>query len=124
MYQPVHPDDLPSEQTRKLSRIMLRHLEAKIKHSFYRNCVNNITRLILSSCHWYFRINSGILMLILVCYDIETYQNITSIIPQLAKHLKLFANTAIISVTPPIADGIPLIINVEHLLSEDDYSNS
>lgn len=119
----MHPDDFPSERTIKLSEILLRQLEAKIKQSFYQSCVH-LTQIVLSNCHWYFRINSGILMLILVCYDIESYQNITSIIPQLVKQLKQFTNKAIISVSPPIANGIPLIINVEHLLSEEDYPSS
>lgn len=78
----------------------------------------------MSSCHWYFRINSGILILIVVCHDIEAYQNITSIIPQLAEQLRRFANKAIISISPPIANDIPSIINVEHLLSEEDYSSN
>ncbi|BAY08272.1 hypothetical protein [Calothrix sp. NIES-2098] len=123
MYQPVHPDDLPSDRTNKLSEILLRQLEAKIKHSFHQSC-DRITRIVLSNCHWYFRINSGILMLILVCHDIEAYQNITTIIPQLAEQLQHFANKAMISVSPPIANGIPLIINVEHLLSEEDYPSN
>jgi hypothetical protein len=44
MYSPVHPDDLPSERTIKLSEILLRQLEAKIKHSFYQSCVR-LTRI-------------------------------------------------------------------------------
>ncbi|MBD2197733.1 MULTISPECIES: hypothetical protein [Calothrix] len=123
MYQPVHPDDLPSERTIKLSEILFRQLEDKIKQLFYQNCVHS-TRIVLSNCHWYFRINSGILMLILVCHNIEPYQNITSIIPQLTQQLKLFANKAMISVSPPIASEIPLVVNIENLLSEEDYPSS
>ncbi|MDZ7957472.1 MAG: hypothetical protein RMY34_06145 [Aulosira sp. DedQUE10] len=123
MYQPVHPDDLPSYRTIKLSEILLRQLEDKIKHSFYQNCVH-LTRISLSNCHWYFRISSGILMLIVVCHDIKAYQNITRIIPQLAEQLKRFANKAMINISPPTANDIPLIINVEHLLSEEDYPSN
>ncbi len=119
MNQPyLSPDDLPSHLTKQISEIWLRQLEEAIKQSFYQASIR-MTRILLSSCHWYFKINTGILTLIMICPDIEVYQNIMKNVPQLANNLTRFANRAIISVTPPIDKGIPLFISIDEALSDE-----
>ena len=120
MYQPYFsPDDLPSTRTTQISGVWLSQLEEAIKKSFFLACKRTV-RMLLSSCHWYFKVNSGILMLILVCHDIKSYQHIMTTVPYLADKLKRFANQANISVTSPVNDGIPWIVNINDLCTGED----
>lgn len=116
MNQPcLHPDDLPSPQTIKLSEILFRQLEEATKKSFFLTC-DRMTRILLSSCHWYFQINSGVLTLILICNNMEGYRNIMKAVPQFADHLKQFANRAKITVSSPVDKGIPWVLSIDNVL--------
>jgi hypothetical protein len=119
----LSPDDLPSYKTTKISELLFIQLEEIIKKRFFFAC-NNVVRILLSNCHWYFKVNSGILMLILICYDIESYQNIMTTVPYLADILKRFANQAKISISSPVNNGIPWLINIDDVFLEDDFSDS
>lgn len=120
MYQPyLSPDDLPSNKTTQLSGIWLSQLEEATKKSFFLTCKRRV-RILLSSCHWYFKVNSGILILILVCHDIKSYQHLMTTIPYLANKLKLFANQAKISVSSPVNQGIPWMVNINEFWTGED----
>ena len=119
----LSPDDLPSSKITQISEILLCQLEEVTKQRFFLAC-NSTVRISLSSCHWYFKINSGILMLIMVCNDIESYQNIMTTFPYFAKTLKRFANQAKISIISPVNNGIPWVINIADILPEEDVPNS
>ena len=118
----LSPDDLPSYKTTQISEILLCQLEEVTKQRFFLAC-NRVVRIVLSSCHWYFKINSGILMLIMVCNDIESYQNIMTTVPYFAETLKRFANQAKISISSPVNDGIPWVISIADILPEEDFPN-
>lgn len=122
-YPNLSSDDLPSYRMRQLSELLLRQLEEATKKSFFLAC-ERMVRILLSSCHWYFKINGGILTLIMICHDIESYQNIMITIPHLAKKLQRFANQARISVSSPFDKGIPWIINIEEILPEGDLPST
>ncbi|WP_414553115.1 hypothetical protein [Anabaena sp. CCY 0017] len=79
-----------------------------------------MTRILLSSCHWYFQINNGILTLILVCRDMKSYRNIMKTVPQFVEKLNLFANKAKITVSSPLDKGIPWVLSLDDSLSEGD----
>ncbi|KZL51756.1 MULTISPECIES: hypothetical protein [Cyanophyceae] len=120
MYQPYFsPDDLPSNKTMQLSGIWLSQLEEAAKKSFFLVCKPKV-RILLSGCHWYFKVNSGILMLILVCHDIKSYQHIMTSIPYLANNLKRFSNQAKISVSSPVNEGIPWMVNINEFWTGED----
>jgi len=120
MNQPyLSPDDLPSHLTIQLSEILFRQLEEATKQRFFLAC-DKITRILLSSCHWYFRINSGVMMLIMICPDIESYQNIMKAVPQFTDILKRFTNRGRITVNPPANKGIPWVFSIDEILPEGD----
>ncbi|MDZ8105586.1 MAG: hypothetical protein RM338_08160 [Nostoc sp. DedQUE12a] len=113
------PDDLPSNQTIRVSEILFRQLEEATKKSFFLAC-DNMTRILLSSCHWYFQINSGILILIMICHDMQSYRNIMKTVPDFAEKLKQFSNRARITVSSPIDKGIPWVLSIDNILPEGD----
>jgi hypothetical protein len=120
MNQPyLSPDDLPSHKTTLISELLLSQLEEATKKRFFLACDRTV-RIVLSSCHWYFKIHSGILTLIMICHDIETYQNIMMIVPHLAEQLTKFANQAKISISSPVNQGIPWVIGVKDILSIEE----
>ncbi len=120
MYQPYFSsDDLPSNKTTQLSGIWLSQLEEATKKSFFLACKRTV-RILLSSCHWYFKVNSGILILILVCHDLKSYQHLMTTIPYLANRLKRFANQAKISVSSPVNEGIPWMVNINDVWTGED----
>lgn len=120
MKQPyLSPDDLPSNLTIQLSEILFRQLEEATKKNFFL-AGDRITRILLSSCHWYFKINSGIMMLIMICPDIESYQNIMRTVPQFTDMLKRFTNRGRITVSPPADKGIPWVLSIDEILPEED----
>ncbi|WP_138500886.1 hypothetical protein [Nostoc sp. PA-18-2419] len=113
------PDDLPSVQTIRVSEILFRQLEEATKKSFFLSC-DNMTRVLLCHCHWYFQINSGILTLIMICPDMESYRNIMKTVPHFTEKLKQFTNRAKISVSSPIDKGIPWVLSIDNILPEGD----
>ncbi|AUB34755.1 hypothetical protein COO91_00584 [Nostoc flagelliforme CCNUN1] len=120
MNQPyLSPDDLPSNLTIQLSEILFRQLEEATKKNFFL-AGDRITRILLSSCHWYFKINSGILILIMICPDLESYQNIMRTVPQFTDMLKRFTNRGRITVSPPADKGIPWVLSIDEILPEED----
>ncbi|MBD2503528.1 hypothetical protein [Anabaena azotica] len=120
MKQPyLSPDDFPTHKTTLISEILLSQLEETTKKSFYLACKQTV-RILLSSCHWYFKVNGGILMLIMVCHDIESYQNIMMVVPYLANKLKRFANQAKISISSPVNQGIPWVISINQIIPEEE----
>jgi len=119
MNQPyLSADDLPSDQMTQLSPILLRQLEEATKKSFFRKC-DRLLRILLSSCHWYFKVDSGILTLVMICHDIESYQNVMKAITQLADKLKYFANRARIRVSSTVNQVMPCVVNIDANLSEE-----
>jgi hypothetical protein len=108
----LSPDDLPSYKTTQISEVLLSQLEEVTKKRFFLLC-DDMVRILLSSCHWYFKVNGGILMLIMVCHDIESYQNIMTTVPYLGENLKRFANKAKISISSPVNNGIPWVISID-----------
>ncbi|MBW4616100.1 MAG: hypothetical protein KME21_23035 [Desmonostoc vinosum HA7617-LM4] len=124
MNQPcLPPDDLPSHQTRRVSEILFRQLEEATKKSFFLAC-DKMTRILLSSCHWYFQINSGILTLIMICHDMESYRQIMKTVPHFADQLKQFTNIAKITVSSPIDKGIPWVLRIDNILPDGDIPSS
>ncbi len=124
MNQPrLHPDDLPSRQTIKLSEILFRQLEEATKKRFFLAC-DRMTRILLSSCHWYFKINSGVLTLIMICNNMESYRNIMKTVPQFADNLKQFTNRAKITVSSPLDQGIPWVLSIDNVLPEGDLPST
>lgn len=120
MKQPyLSPDDLPSNLTIQLSEILFRQLEEATKKNFFL-AGDRITRILLSSCHWYFKINSGILILIMICPDLESYQNIMRTVPQFTDMLKRFTNRGRITVSPPADKGIPWVLSIDEILPEEN----
>ncbi|MBD2691882.1 hypothetical protein [Anabaena catenula] len=119
----LSPDDLPSYKTTQISELLLSQLEEVTKKRFFLAC-NSVVRILLSGCHWYFKVNSGILMLIMVCHNIESYQNIMTTVPYLVETLKRFANQAKISISSPVNNGIPWIMIIDETLSEDDLPST
>ncbi len=113
------PDDLPSNQTIRVSELLFRQLEEAIKKSFFLAC-DNVTRMLLCSCHWYFQINSGILILIMVCHDMQSYRNIMKSVPHFADKLKQFSNRARITVSSPIDKGMPWVLSIDNILPDGD----
>ncbi|WP_308189888.1 hypothetical protein [Nostoc sp. XA010] len=59
-------------------------------------------------------------MLIMICPDIETYQNIMRTVPQFTDMLKRFTNRGRITVTPPANKGIPWVLSIDEILPEED----
>lgn len=124
MNQPdIHPDDLPSNQIKLLSEILFRQLEEAIKQSFFLAC-DRIMRIVLASCHWYFKIQSGSLVLVMICPDVESYQNIMVSVPYFTQKLRQFANSASITVTPPVNLGVTWIIEIDESGLDNDVFNS
>lgn len=119
----LSPDDLPSYKTTQISELLISQLEEATKKKFFLAC-DSIIKVLLSSCHWYFKVNSGILMLIMVCHDIESYQNVMTSVPYLADKLKRFTNQAKISISSPVNNGIPWIMIIDEASSEDDLPST
>ncbi|MFM2062255.1 MAG: hypothetical protein RLZZ507_1925 [Cyanobacteriota bacterium] len=117
--QYLSPDDLPTYKTTQISEVLMSQLEEVTKKRFFLAC-DNMVRVLLSSCHWYFKVNGGILMLIMVCHDIESYQNIMTTVPYLADKLKRFANKAKISISSPVNNGIPWVISIDKAWPGED----
>ena len=108
----LSPDDLPTYKTMQISELLMTQLEEVTKKRFFLGCENKV-RLLLSSCHWYFKVNGGILILVMICHDIESYQNIMTRVPYLADKLRCFANKARISISSPVNNGIPWVTGIE-----------
>ncbi|MEA5575943.1 hypothetical protein VB694_05870, partial [Anabaena sp. UHCC 0451] len=58
---------------------------------------------------------------IMVCHDIESYQNIMTTVPYLADKLKRFANKAKISISSPVNNGIPWVISIDKAWPGEDF---
>jgi hypothetical protein len=119
----LSPDDFPTYKTTQISEVLLSQLEEVIKKRFFQKC-DHLVRVVLSSCHWYFKINGGILILMMICHDIESYQNIMTTVPYFADKLKLFANKAKISISSPVNNGIPWVISVDKPWPGEEDNNS
>lgn len=119
----LSPDDLPSYKTTQISEILLSQLEEVTKKRFFLAC-DSMIRIYLSNCHWYFKVNGGVLMLIMICHDIESYQNIMTTVPYLSETLKRFANKAKISISSPVNNGIPWVISIDKAWNGDDLPNT
>lgn len=111
-----HPDDLPSTKARLLTELMYRQLEEATCRRFYQACTP-IMRVLLSSCHWYFQINTSPLMLIMICYNVESYCHITNAIPQFIQKLKLFSNNSKIHLFSP-DKGMPWEMEIQEILDD------
>ncbi|MBE9003273.1 hypothetical protein IQ274_35235 [Nostoc sp. LEGE 12447] len=105
-------DDLPPTGATLLNELFYRQLEEATCRRFYQVCVP-LMRVLLSNCHWYFKINASPLILIIICYDIESYLHIVDAIPQFIKQLKQFSNKSKIQLFPPDNKGEPWEIKIE-----------
>ncbi|NMG06816.1 hypothetical protein [Brasilonema sp. UFV-L1] len=114
------PDDLPPVRATLLDEIFYRQLEEATCQRFYQVC-GPITRVLLSNCHWYFKTNAGLLTLVIICYDIESYWHLANAIPHLVKRLKQFSNNAKIHICPPPDKGKPWEMEVDEI--SDDESD-
>jgi hypothetical protein len=110
---PLSPDDLPS-QSYLLNVVLIRQLEETLCQKFYEVCSPEI-RFLLSSCHWYFKIDAGALNMLIICYDLESYWHINNIVNNITKKLKLFSNSAKISLHPPIERVSPWDSEVDNI---------
>jgi hypothetical protein len=54
----LSPDDLPSYKTTQISEILISQLQEATKKKFFLACDRTI-KVVLSNCHWYFKVNSG-----------------------------------------------------------------
>ncbi|TAE59598.1 MAG: hypothetical protein EAZ76_03535 [Nostocales cyanobacterium] len=117
----LSPDDLPTYKTTQISEVLMSQMEEVTKKRFFLSC-DHLVRVVLSHCHWYFKVNGGILMLMMVCHDIESYQNLMINVPYLVEKLKLFANKAKISISSPVNNGIPWVMNVEQPWDGEDIN--
>ncbi|NET00580.1 MAG: hypothetical protein F6K62_12300 [Sphaerospermopsis sp. SIO1G2] len=117
----LSPDDLPTYKTTQISEVLMSQMEEVTKQRFFLSC-DHLVRVALSTCHWYFKVNGGILMLMMVCHDIESYQNLMINVPYLVEKLKLFANRAKISISSPVNNGIPWVMNVEQPWDGEDVN--
>ena len=115
------PDDLPPFQVTQFDALLLRQLEEATGRKFYQSC-GSITRALLSSCHWYFTTKASSLTLIIVCYDIESYWQLTNAIPHIVGKLKQFSDNAKIRLCPPTDKGVPWEFRLNQI-SDDTYSN-
>ena len=115
---PFPADDLPPTGASILNELFYRQLEEATCRRFYQAC-GPIMRVLLSHCHWYFKINTSPLMLLIICYDIESYLHIVDAIPQLIKKLKQFSNKAKIHLFSPDYKGEPWEIEIEET-SDDE----
>ncbi|SRR5579883_327917 len=122
MYRhPLPPDDLPPVKATQLDSLLLRQLEEATGKRFYQSC-GPITRTLLSSCHWYFTTKTSSLTLIIICYDIESYWQITNAIPHIVGKLKLFSDNAKIRLCPPTQKGIPWELKFNEILDDGALS--
>jgi hypothetical protein len=115
---PLPPEDMPSIHTKQLSDLLYRQLEEAIGQRFYQAC-GPMTRVLLSSCHWYFKADASYLTLVIICYDVESYWNLASAISQIVKRLKRFSNNAKIRLCPPDSKGIPWEISIDEISDEE-----
>lgn len=115
------PEDLPSPQRTQLDVLLVKQLEEVISQRFYQSC-GSIMRVLLSSCHWYFVTNAGTLTLLIICYEMESYWHIANVTSDIAKKLKLFANSATIRLCPPLEKAVPWEIGVNEILDEGNES--
>lgn len=111
-------DDLPPSRATILNKLFYRQLEEATCRRFYQAC-GPILRVLLSNCHWYFQINASPLMLVIICYDLESYLHIVDAIPQLTKKLKQFSKHSKIHFFPPTDKGKPWEIEVEETLDDE-----
>lgn len=116
----LHPDDLPPVQATQLDGLLLRQLEEATGKRFYQSC-GPITRTLLSSCHWYFTTKASSLTLIIVCYDIESYWQMTNAIPHIVGKLKQFSDSAKIRLCPPTQKGIPWELRLDEILEDGTH---
>ena len=108
------PDDLPPVQATQLDGLLLRQLEEATGRYFYQSC-GPITRALLSSCHWYFTTKASSLTLLIICYDIESYWQLTNAIPHIIGRLKQFSDNAKIRLCPPTEKGIPWELKLDEI---------
>lgn len=114
---PLPADDLPPTGATILNELFYRQLEEATCRRFYQSC-GPLMRVLLSNCHWYFKINTSPLMLIIICYDIESYLHIVDAIPHFIKQLKQFSNKSKIHLFPPDNKGEPWEIEIEETLGD------
>ncbi|WP_392531662.1 hypothetical protein [Nostoc sp. C117] len=107
-------DDMPPTRVTLLNELFYRQLEEATCRRFYQAC-SPIMRVLLSSCHWYFKINTSPLMLVIICYDTESYLYIVDAIPHFIKKLKQFSNKSKIHVFSPSHQGEPWEIEIEEI---------
>lgn len=109
---PLPADDLPPSEASILNELFYRQLEEATCRRFYQ-ASDPIMRVLLSNCHWYFKINISPLMLVIICYDIESYLNIVDAIPQFIKNLRQLSSKAKIHLYAPNYKGEPWEIEIE-----------
>lgn len=112
------PDDLPPVEVSLFDELLHRHLEQVSSNRFYQLC-DSTQQALLSLCRWSIEMNGGILTLMLLCGDRESYPQIVEVIPQLLQHLKLLANNSKICIQRPTTRGILWRFEVEELSNNE-----
>ena len=107
----LYSDDLPVYQISLRDQLLLRQLEESISKKFFQAC-DCISRSLLTSCHWYFSTNTGILTLEIVCHNHESYWFVQHALFQLGMTLTRFTNRAKINIHPPHGEGEPWSMKV------------
>lgn len=110
----LHPDDVPPTKATLLDELFYTQLAEVTGKHFYQAC-SPITRVLLSHCHWYFQTKTSPLVLMIICYDIESYSHIADAIPQIVNRLKRFSNSSTIRIYPPTDNHIYWEIGVDEL---------
>jgi hypothetical protein len=117
------PDDLPPLQMTQMDEMLLKNLEEVIGKQFY-TFSGQIIRALLSNCQWQIKTNINALTVVISCPDMEIYWQIINAVPDIAKKLKRFSQTAIIRICPPIDQGTPWEIAISEISSYEDWLNS
>jgi len=113
----LYSDDLPIYEISLRDQLLLRQLEESIGKKFFQAC-DSISRTLLTSCHWYFSTNTGVLALEIVCHNHESYWFVQHALFQLGMTLTKFTNKAKINIHPPQGEGEPWSMKVN--TSSDD----
>ncbi len=103
--------DLPTYRFSQRDELLLRQLEEAIGKKFFKAC-DPISRVLLSSCHWYFTTRATVLTLVIVCYTHKSYWLVQNALYQLATTFKRFTDKGNISIYPPDGKGEPWYLKV------------
>ncbi|MDJ0795410.1 MAG: hypothetical protein QNJ51_01035 [Calothrix sp. MO_167.B12] len=115
----LYSDDLPIYQISIHDELLLRQLEESVGKKFFQAC-DHISRNLLTSCHWYFSTNTGVLTLEIICHNRESYWLVHNALFQLGMTLTKFTNKGKINIHPPKGEGKPWSMKVNTSVDKTD----